>query len=98
MDIYVIKVRFDINTLLKVNEPRGIPLVVQFLSHVRLFVTAWTTASQVQLLYPYRTTGKTIALAIRTFVGQVMSLLFNMLSRFAIAFLPSSRHLLISWL
>ena len=44
------------------------------------------------------TTGKTIALIIRTFVGKVMSLLFNMLSRFFIAFLPKSKHLLISWL
>ena len=44
------------------------------------------------------TTGKTIALTRQTFVGQVMSLLFNMLSRFVIAFLPRSKHLLISWL
>ena len=44
------------------------------------------------------TTGKTIALVRWTFVGKVMSLLFNMLSRFVIAFLPSSKHLLISWL
>ena len=44
------------------------------------------------------TTGKTIALAIQTFVGKVMSPLFNMLSRFVIAFLPRSKHLLISWL
>ena len=44
------------------------------------------------------TTGKTIALTGRTFVGKVMSLLFNMLSRFVIAFLPRSKHLLISWL
>ena len=44
------------------------------------------------------TTGKTIALTIWTFVGKVMSLLFNMLSRFVIAFLPRSKHLLISWL
>ena len=44
------------------------------------------------------TTGKTIALTRRTFVGKVMSLLFNMLSRFIIAFLPRSKHLLISWL
>ena len=43
------------------------------------------------------TTGKTIALARRTFVGRVMSLLFNMLSRFVIAFLPRSKHLLVSW-
>ena len=52
----------------------------------------------VQLSHPYRTTGKTIALTRRTFVGKVMSLLFNMLSRFVIAFLPRSKHLLISWL
>ena len=52
----------------------------------------------VQLLHPYMTTGKTIALTRWTFVGKVMSLLFNMLSRLAIAFLPRSKHLLISWL
>ena len=50
----------------------------------------------VQLSHPYVTTGKTIALTIWTFVGKVMPLLFNMLSRFVIAFLPSSKHLLIS--
>ena len=44
------------------------------------------------------TTGKTIALTIQTCVGKVMSPLFNMLSRFVIAFLPRSKHLLISWL
>ena len=44
------------------------------------------------------TTGKTMALTIWIFVGKVMSLLFNMLTRFAIAFLPKSKHLLISWL
>ena len=52
----------------------------------------------VQPSHPYRTTGKTIALTIRTFVGKVTSLLFNMLSRLVIAFLPRSKHLLISWL
>ena len=52
----------------------------------------------VQLSHPYMTTGKTIALTRRTFVGKVMSLLFNMLSRMVIAFLPRSKHLLISWL
>ena len=56
-------------------------------------------SSTVSLLYgPYMTTGKTTALIRWTFVGQVMSLLFNMLSRFVIAFLPRSKHLLISWL
>ena len=52
----------------------------------------------VQLQHPYMTTGETIALTIQTFVGKVMSPLFNMLSRFVIAFLPRSKHLLISWL
>ena len=52
----------------------------------------------VQLSHPYMATGKTIALTRWTFVGIVMSLLFNMLSMFVIAFLPRSKHLLISWL
>ena len=51
----------------------------------------------VQLSHPYMTTRKTIALTRRTFVGKVMSLLFNMLSRLVITFLPRSKHLLISW-
>ena len=52
----------------------------------------------VKLSHPYMTTGKTIALARRTFVDKVMSLRFNMLSRLIITFLPRSKHLLISWL
>ena len=52
----------------------------------------------VQLSHPYTTTGKTTGLTRRTFVGQVMSLLFNMLSRLVIAFIPRSKSLLISWL
>ena len=52
----------------------------------------------VQLSHPYMTTGKTIALTRWTFVGRVMSLLFNMLSRLAITFLPRSKCILISWL
>ena len=52
----------------------------------------------VQLSYPYMTTGKAIALTRRTFVGKVMSLLFNMLSRLVITFLPRSKCLLTSWL
>ena len=51
----------------------------------------------VQLSYPYVTTGKTIALTRWTFVGKVMTLLYNILSRMVIAFLPRSKHLLISW-
>ena len=59
----------------------------------------WCSAFfMVQLSHPYMTTGKTIALTRWTFVGKVMSLLFNMLSRFVITFLSRSKHLLISWL
>ena len=52
----------------------------------------------VQLSHPYMTTGKTIALTRRTFVDKVMSMLFNMLSRLVLTFLPRSKRLLISWL
>ena len=52
----------------------------------------------VQLSHPYMTTGKTIALTTRTFVDKVMSVLFNMLSRLVVTFLPRSKRLLISWL
>ena len=59
----------------------------------------WCSAFfRVQLSHPYMTTGKTIALTRRTFVGKVMSLLFNMLSKLVITFLPRSKCLLISWL
>ena len=57
-----------------------------------------STFFMVQLSNPYMTTGKTIALTRRTFVGKVMSLLFNMLSMFVKAFLPRRKRLLISWL
>ena len=52
----------------------------------------------VQLSHPYMTTGKTIALTRQTFVDKVISVLFNMVSRLVITFLPRSKHLLISWL
>ena len=59
----------------------------------------WCSAFfRVQLSHLYMTTGKTIALSVRTFVGKVMSLLFNMLSRLVITFFPRSKHILISWL
>ena len=59
----------------------------------------WRSAFfMVQHSHPYMTTGKTIALTRWSFVGKVISLLFNMLSRLVIAFLPRSKHLLISWL
>ena len=57
-----------------------------------------STFFRVQFLHPYMTTGKTIALTRWTFVGKVMSLLPNMLSRLVIAFLPRSKRFLISWL
>ena len=59
----------------------------------------WLSAFfMVQLSQPYKTPGKSLALTRQTFVGKVMSLLFNMLSRLVIAFLPRNKHLLISWL
>ena len=59
----------------------------------------WCSAFfMVQISHPYMTTGKTIALTRWTFAGKVMSLLFNMLSRLVVVFLPRSEHLLISWL
>ena len=64
--------------------------IASILQHSAFFI--------VQLLHPYMTTGKTIALTRRTFVDKVMSLLFNMLSRLVITFLPRSECLFISWL
>ena len=61
-------------------------------------ILRFSTFFTVQLSHPYMTTGKTIALTRRTFVGKVMSLLLNMLSRLVITFLPRSKRLLISWL
>ena len=80
-------------------------LVVQgtlksFLQHhsSKASILQWSAFFIVQLLHPYITTGKTIALTIWTFVGNVMSLFFNMLSRLVIAFPPRSKHFLVSWL
>ena len=68
-------------------------------SHSSKASILWFSAFiMVQLSHPYITAGKTITLTRRTFVGKVMSLLFNMMSRFVIAFLPKSKHLLISQL
>ena len=61
-------------------------------------ILRWSAFFIVQLSHPYMTTGKTVALTRRMFVGKVMSLLFNMLSRLVITFLPRSKRLLISWL
>ena len=80
--------------LLAVQETLKSLLQHQFKTSI-LWHSAFFT---VQLSHPHITTGKTIALTRWTFVGKVMSLLFNMLSRFVKAFLPRSNHLLISWL
>ena len=64
----------------------------------KAFILQHSAFFMVQLSHPYMTTGKTIALTRWTFVSKVMSLLFDMLSRLVIAFLPRSKHLLISWL
>ena len=64
----------------------------------KVSILQYSAFFMVQLSHPYMTTRKTITLIRQTFVGKVMSLLINMLSRLVIAFLPRSKHLLISWL
>ena len=71
--------------------------ILQHYSSKASILQHWTF-SIVQLSHPYMTTGKIIAFTRRTFVGKVMPLLFNMLSRLVITFLPRSKRLLISWL
>ena len=66
--------------------------------NTKALILCCSTWFMVQLSHPYMTTGSTIALTRWTFAGKVISLLFNMLSRFVIALLPRSKHLLISWL
>ena len=67
--------------------------------HISKASVLWSSAFfTVQLSHPYTTSGKTISLTRWTFVGKVMSLLLNMLSRFVITFLPRSKCLLVSWL
>ena len=81
--------------LIKINEKKN-SLLQQHSSKASVF--HHSVFFTVQLSHPYVTTGKTIALTRWTLVGKVMSLLFNMLSRFVIIFLPRGKHLLISWL
>ena len=71
-------------------NPRGLISKASVLWHSAFFM--------VQLSHPYITTGRTIAFTIWTFVGKVMSLFYNILSRFVISFLPRSKRLLVSWL
>ena len=91
----LISFRMDLSDLLAVQgTPKSLlqhhSSKASILQHSDFFI--------VQLSHLYLTTGKTIALTIWTFVGKVMSLLFNMLSRLVIAFLPRSKRLLVSWL
>ena len=89
----LISFRMDWLDLLAVQ--RTLKSLLQYHSSKASIRSAFFT---VQLLHPYMTTGKTIALTRRTFVGKVMSLLLNMLSRLVMTFLPRSKRLLISWL
>ena len=91
----LISFRMDWLDLLAVQRTLKNLLQRQSLKASILWRSAFFT---VQLSHPYMTTGKTIALTRRTFVGQVMSLLFDMLSSLVITFLSRSKHLLISWL
>ena len=77
---------------------KGLSRVCSSTTSLKALIPPHSAFFMVQLSHPYMTTGKTTALSIETFDGKLMSLLFNMLSRFVIAFLPRSRFLLISWL
>ena len=81
----ILAVQGTLKSLLQLHNSKA-----SILQHSAFFI--------VQVSHPYMTTGKTIALARRTFVGKVMSLLFNMLSRLVIACLPRSKRILISWM
>ena len=91
----LISIRIDWLDLLAVHET-----LKRFLQHhsSKASILQCSAFFIVQLSHPYMTTGKLIALTKQTFVGKLMSLLFNMLSRFVRGFLPRSKHLLISWL
>ena len=78
-------------------QSKGLPSLPQHHSS-KASILRHSAFFMVQLSHPYMTTGKTKALTTQTFAGKVMSLLFNILSRFVIAFLPRSKHLVISWL
>ena len=91
----LISYRIDWLDLLTIQE-----ILKSFLQHhsSKAFILWHSAFFIVQLSHPYMTTGKSIALTRWIFVGKVISLLFNMLSRLVIAFLPRSKHLLIPWL
>ena len=79
-------------------QSKGVFKSLLTLQFKRISSLALSFFFMVQLSHPYMTTGKTITLTVWTFVGKIMSLLFSILSRFVIAFLPRRKHLLISWL
>ena len=83
--LYILAVQGTLKSLLQHHSSKA-----SILQHWAFFI--------VQIFHPYMTTGKPVALTRWTFVGKVMSRLFNMLSRLVITFLPRSKHLLISWL
>ena len=83
--LYLLDVQGNLKSLLQQHGSK-----VSILQYLAFFMP--------QLSHPYMTTGKTIALTRQTFVGKVMCLLFNMLSRLVMTFLPRSKRLLISWL
>ena len=95
---------FSISASKEYGSPGWVSLLSKELSRVFSCHSSKTSILQcsaffiVQLSHPYMTTGEAIALTRWSFVGRVMSLLFNMLSRLVTAFLPRSKHLLISWL
>ena len=91
----LISFRMDWLTLLSIQGTLK-SLLQHYSSKTSIFL--WLTFFIVQLSHPYMTTGKAIALTRWNFVDKVVSLLFNMLSRLVITFLPRSKHLLISWL
>ena len=91
----LISLRMDWLDLLAVQ---GTPKSLLQLHSSKASILQCSAFFTVQLSHPYMTPGKTIALTRWTFVGKVMPLLFNMLSRLVITFLPRSNHLLISWL
>ena len=93
MSIRVIPLNTDCSDLLAVKGSQESSPAPQLKASI-----LWSSAFTVQLSQLYVTTGKTIALSIQTFIGRVMFLLFNTLSRFVIAFLPRSKRLQLSWL
>ena len=92
----LISFRTDCFDLLAVQ--RTLKSLLQHHGSKALILLLYSAFSVVQISYPYMTTGKSIALARRTFVGKVTSLLFSMQSRLVIALLSKSKRLLISWL